>query len=100
MSTLETRRKALAWASELVSTRACKSTDVMDGANLIDKTYADCPSEEHQELLSEAFNAICRVSKHPDHIPFEDWPSLLANALYAVMWVSVAKAASDHPKVL
>lgn len=100
MDTVSRRRKALAWAADLVSARVCKSTAVMDGANLIDEAYADCPSEEHQEILSEALNAICRAAKHPDHLPFEDWRSLLANALYAAMWVSAAKVVSDRPKVL
>lgn len=98
MNPVSRRTLALSWAADLVI--ACKSTDVMEGANLIDEAYADCASEESQEILSEAFSAVFRSAKHPGFVPFESWSSLLANALYAATWVSVAKAFPDHPKVL
>ena len=104
MHTIEIRRKSLAWAADLVV--ACKSTDASEGAILIADAFADCSSEMDQEILSEALSAVCRSTKHASFVPYEDWSSLMANALYAAMWVKAAewgfaaKADSDHPKGL
>lgn len=86
MHAIEIRRKALAWAAELAT--ACSSPCLVDGAKLISKAYADCINEEAQDVLSEAFNAICRISKHPSFIPPADFSSLLTEAWSMVDWVN------------